>query len=103
VSVVVIQRANDLSPALRAAVEAQLGRSLRDEEEVTIRTSDTHAAPKGDARREVAERIRAHVELADSRRVPGSDEEIEREINESLREIRPNYRDYLEGNSRKDE
>ena len=102
-SVVLINKATDLDPAKRAAVEALLGRALRDDEEVTIRTSETHPAPAGAVRLEIAERMRAHFEVADSRRIPGTDEEIEKEINESLREVRPSYRDYLEAKGHKDE
>jgi hypothetical protein len=102
-SVVLIHKATDLVPEMRAAVEAQLGRSLRDDEEVTIRTSDPHPAPDGEVRREIAERMRRHFELADSRVAPGTEEEIEKEINEALREVRPSYRDYREGKARSEE
>jgi hypothetical protein len=41
-----IHKAKDLSPDQRLALESLLGRSIREDEEIIIRTADTSAAPE---------------------------------------------------------
>ncbi len=43
-----------MKPQMRAALEAELGRSLRDDEEVSIMAFEPHEAPTGEARRDAA-------------------------------------------------
>jgi len=93
VSNILIHKANELKPETRAALEAEFGRSLRDDEEVSIMAFIPHEAPTDEARSQAAENLRAHFEKVDARRIPGSDEEIEEEIKEAMRSVRPGYRE----------
>lgn len=54
-----INWARDLPAPARTAIEKLLGRSLRDDEEVSsIMALDPHPAPSGEARRASAERLK---------------------------------------------
>jgi hypothetical protein len=57
-----INLARDLPASPRSAVENLLGRSLRDDEEVSIMALDPHPAPSGEARRASAERLRCALD-----------------------------------------
>ena len=57
-----INLARDLPASARSAVENLLGRSLRDDEEVSIMALDPHPAPSGEARRASAERLRGALD-----------------------------------------
>jgi hypothetical protein len=89
----VIHKATELKPEFRAALEAELGRTLPDEEYVSISTFDPHPAPTGDAKRQAADRLLASGDKIEARMAPGAAEEIEKEIKEALRSVRPNYRE----------
>src|SRR5260370_40376590 len=47
---VLIHKARELKPQTRAAVEAELGRALKDDEDVSIMAFGTHDAPAIEAR-----------------------------------------------------
>jgi hypothetical protein len=57
-----INLARDLPASARSAVENLLGRSLRDDEEVSIMALESHPAPSGEARRASAERLRGALD-----------------------------------------
>ncbi len=90
---VLIHRASELRPETRAALEAELGRSLEDAEEVSIMVFVAHEAPAGQARVEAARRLQEHLSRVD--RVTKGVPESEREdaLKESLRNTRPGYRE----------
>jgi len=56
---VLIHKASELKAETRAAVEAELGRSLEDHEEVSIMAFVPHEAPTGEARNEAARGLQA--------------------------------------------
>ena len=60
---VLIHKVSEMKPQIRAAVEAELGRSLRDDEEVSIMAFEPHPAPTGESRRDAAMRARRAVRL----------------------------------------
>lgn len=62
---VLIHKANELKPQTRAAVEAELGRPLRDDEDVSIMAFETHEAPTGEARQEAGQKLEAHLKRMD--------------------------------------
>jgi hypothetical protein len=94
VSNVLIHKANELKPQTRAAVEAELGRSLRDDEDVSIMAFPRHDAPTGDARREASQKLEAYLKRIDGQSAKRSDEETETALSEALKNARPGYREH---------
>ncbi len=90
---VLIHKASELRPETRAAVEAELGRSLQDDEEVSIMAFVAHEAPAGEARAETARNLEQNLNRTDqkTKRVP--EEETEKALNEAIRTVRPGYRE----------
>jgi len=62
---VLIHKASELKRRTRTALEAELGRPLRDDEEVTIMAFEAHGAPTGKARREAARSLQEHLQRID--------------------------------------
>src|SRR5271156_2092564 len=90
---VLIHKANELKPETRAAVEAELGRSLDDDEDVSIMAFSMHDAPAVEARQEAGQRLDAHLKDIDSQAANGSEVEAEAALNEALKNVRPGYRE----------
>ena len=90
---VVIHKAGELRPQTRAALEAELGRSLHEDEEVSIMAFLPHEAPVGEDRLEARQRLEDHLNRIDHKMKGVPEEEIEEAINEALRSIRPGYRE----------
>jgi hypothetical protein len=90
---VLIHKANELKPQTRAAVEAELGRSLKDDEDVSIMAFSPHEAPTGEARREVGQRLEEYLKRIDSCSSNATDEEAESALGEALKKVRPGYRE----------
>jgi hypothetical protein len=86
---VLIHRASELRPQTRAAVEAELGRSLADDEEVSIMAFVPHEAPKGGARQDAAQRLTEHLARVDEKLQQVPKQEIEETLDEALRNVRP--------------
>lgn len=60
-------KASELKPRTRAVLEVELGRSLRDDEEVSIMAYEAHQAPKGKARKQAARELRKPFSRIDQR------------------------------------
>ena len=90
---VLIHKANELKPQTRAAVEAELGRSLDDDEDVSIMAFSMHDAPAGEARQEAGQRLVSHFKDIESQAANGSKVEAEAALNEALKNVRPGYRE----------
>jgi hypothetical protein len=90
---VLIHKASELRPETRAAVEAELGRSLQDAEEVSIMAFVTHEAPTGQARAEAVRALQEHLSRIDHATKGVPKEDLEDTLNEALRSIRPGYRE----------
>jgi hypothetical protein len=93
VSNVLVHKANELKPQTRAVVEAELGRALSDDEDVSIMAFSLHNAPSGEARREAGQKLQAHLKEVDSQTANVSEEEADAALNEALRSVRPGYRE----------
>jgi hypothetical protein len=91
-----LHRVKDLSPEQKLTIESLLGRSVSEDEAVTIRVeAPTAIFPSRltDEQREAAlEKLNRYFVRVDSQRRPVSDEEEESIIDEALRSTRPNYR-----------
>jgi hypothetical protein len=90
---VLIHKASEMNPQTRAALEAELGRSLRDDEEVSIMAFEAHAAPVGEARRQAALGLQEHLSRIDQKTKDIPDEEMQDALDEALRGTRPAYRE----------
>ena len=88
-----IHRASELRTETRAALEAELGRSLQDDEEVSIMTFVPHAAPTGEAHLEAGRKLQDHFKRIDQKRKGASPEETAAALDEALRNVRPGYRE----------
>ena len=90
---VLIHKANELKPETRAAVEAELGRSLDDDEDVSIMAFSTHDSPAGEAHIEAGQRLEAHFKRIDSQTARVPDKVAEAALSEALKKVRPGYRE----------
>ena len=84
-----INWARDLPAPARTAIETLLGRSLGDDEEVTIMALDPHPAPSGEARRATAERLKVALDQLASKARDVSAEEFEAAVDEAMNHVRP--------------
>jgi hypothetical protein len=84
-----INWARDLSASARTAIEKLLGRSLRDDEEVSIMALDPHPAPSGEARRASAERLKGALDQLAHKAKHVADEEFDAAVDEAMNHIRP--------------
>ena len=86
-----IHKARDLSPDLRRAAEALLGRNLQEDESISVRAfkGDTvKEAPTGEVRAEAFRRLRARIEQS-AARAPGVPEaDIDALIDEAVDHVR---------------
>ena len=86
-----IRNVKDLSPHQKAVIESLLGRTILEDEEISVRAIQT--PPLSDQRRkELAEELRRYFAEVDARRQSGSAEEAEEILNEAMRSVRPGYR-----------
>jgi hypothetical protein len=88
-----IHRASELKTETRVALEAELGRSLQDDEEVSIMTFVPHAAPTGEAHLEAGRNLQDHFHRIDQKLKGASPEEMEESLDEAIRNVRPGYRE----------
>ena len=88
---ILIHKANELQPATRAALEAELGRSLGDNEDVSIMAFPTHDPPVDEDRVEAARKLAAYFAKKDSRKPDEPDEDAEAALDEALKKARPGY------------
>ena len=93
VSSVLIHKASELRTQTRAALEAELGRRLHDNEQVRIMVFVPHTAPTGKARREAGRRLHEHLNRIDEKTKSVPQAEMEAALDEALRSVRPGYRE----------
>jgi F0F1-type ATP synthase epsilon subunit len=86
---VLIYKARALKPQTRAAVEAELGRALRDDEDVSIMAFGAHEAPTGEARSRAGQELQADSRRIEKKRASGSNETAEGAFQQALKKMRP--------------
>jgi hypothetical protein len=91
---VLIHKASEMKPQTRAALEAELGRALRDNEEVSIMAFEPHPPPTGVARSQAARGLEEHFKRVDQKTKKVPDAEMEKTLDEALRSARPRYREH---------
>jgi hypothetical protein len=84
-----ISLARDLSASARSVVESLIGRSLRDDEEVSVMALDPHPAPSGEARRATAARLRNALDQLAHKAQNAGDGELDAAVDEAMDHIRP--------------
>ena len=87
-----IHKAKDLSPDQRTAIENLVGRSISDQEEISLRVLQPPKDISPERRQEILEGLNAYFARIDAQRQPVSEQEENEIINEALRSTRPNYR-----------
>ena len=85
---VAIHKARELSPETRMVVENELGRPLREDEEVTIMAFAPHDAPSGESHRELARRLEETINKTAERVRNVAGDELEDAINEAVHHVR---------------
>ncbi len=86
-----IRNAKDLSRGQKAVIESLLGRSVLENEAISIRAIE-HPVLSEQRRQEQAADLRKYFSEVDARRRPGSPEEAEEILTEAIRSSRPGYR-----------
>lgn len=88
-----IHKASEMKPQTRAALEAELGRALKDSEEVSIMAFETDSAATGGARSQAARGLKENLKRIDEKTKDVPDSEMEEALDEALRSARPRYRE----------
>jgi hypothetical protein len=86
-----VRNAKDLSPEQRTVIESLLGRRIKEDETVSVRAIEPHAASE-ETRRKQAEQLKQYFAEVDARRNAGSPEDADAILNEAIRSVRPGYR-----------
>ena len=87
-----IQKAEDLSPEVKAALESLLGRPLDIDEEISVMAFRAHDSPQGPVRQQLTARLNEMMDVTAERGKQSSDGEIDEILDEAMRSARPNYR-----------
>jgi uncharacterized protein (DUF2336 family) len=87
-----IQKADDLSPAVKSALESLLGRSLEPGEEVSVMAFRPHEAPEPAVRKQLAQRLAKQTDETAERGKEVSEAEQDEILDEAMRSVRPGYR-----------
>jgi hypothetical protein len=90
---VLIHKARELKAQTRAAVEAELGRPLKDDEDVSIMAFEAHEAPTGEARSRAGQKLETYFKRIDEQTATVTEEDAESALQEALKRARPGYRE----------
>jgi hypothetical protein len=90
---VLLYKARELKPQTRAAVEAELGRALKNDEDVSTMAFATHEAPTGEARLRAGQKLESYFKRIDKQTANATDEDVEAALQEALKQVRPGYRE----------
>lgn len=89
---VTVQKAENLTPAVRSALESLLGRPLAAAEEISVMALRSHQAPRGAARNQLAQELKRQMDKMSQRARDASDEELDAILDEGMSSVRPSYR-----------
>jgi len=89
---VAIQKAEDLSAAVKSALESLLGRPLEADEEVSVMAFRPHEAPQGTVRDQLAQRLSEQMDAMADKTNDASDNELDEILDDAMRSARPGYR-----------
>ena len=80
-----------LSPDVRNALETLLGRTLSDEEAVSVRPYQPHEAPAIEQERSAVRGLEQYFAKIDQRLRDIPEDELDETIDEAIRSVRPGY------------
>jgi len=86
-----IHKAKDLSPDQRTVIENLVGRSISDQEEISLRVLQPPKDISPERRQEILDGLNEYFSCVDAQRKPVSAEEADEIINEALRSARSVY------------
>jgi hypothetical protein len=87
-----LHSARTLSPLVRTALEQLLGRTLGDDEAISVRAYQPHEAPSSEQQRAIAGELRQHFARIDEKSKGIPESEQEEILDEAIRSVRPGYR-----------
>ena len=87
-----LHNARTLSQPVKSALEQLLGRTLEDNEEVSVRAYLPHEAPSAEKQRARANELRRLLAESDEKTRTTSESEHEEILDEAIRSVRPGYR-----------
>jgi len=87
-----IQKAEDLSAAVKSALESLLARPLEADEEVSVMAFRPHEAPQGPVRDQLAHRLNEQMDAMADRAKQAPDDELDGILDDAMRSARPSYR-----------
>jgi hypothetical protein len=85
---IAVNMARDLSEPARAAIEGILGRTLSDDEQVSVLAFGAHAAPVGAVRAESARRLKAAMDALSLKALPVDPQDLEDAFDEAMDHVR---------------
>ena len=83
-----IQKASDLSEAVKSAVEQLLGRAVAPDEEISVTAVPPQSVPPSEGRAAVARNLEAFLNRRADKVNGVPDEQIDAAIDEALRDVR---------------
>lgn len=86
---IAVNKAGNLSRPVRAAIEDMLGRSLRDDEQISVMALHPHAAPTGIGRSASTARLKDAMDALAAKALPVGQHEVEDALNEAMDHVRP--------------
>jgi hypothetical protein len=86
---IAVNMAGDLSRTVRAAIEDMLGRTLRDDEQISVMALHPHAAPTGPDRSASAARLKEAMDGLDAKALPADPQDLEEAFDEAMNHVRP--------------
>ena len=86
-----IQKAEDLSAAVKSALESLLGRPLEADEEISVMAFRPHEAPQGPVRDQLSQQLDQQMDAMAERAKDASDHELDEILNDAMRSARPGY------------
>lgn len=95
----VIHKARELKPATRAAIEAEFGRTLRDDEEISIAARIVGEDYKENGPEAALRQLEKHYQRMDEKTRDIPEQEIAEVLHEAIRSVRPHYKEPGEGYS----
>jgi hypothetical protein len=90
--VFMIHKVKDLSAEQKATLERLVGRTITDQEDVSVRVLEAPPKVSAARRQEILDGLKAFFARVDARCKPVSAEEADEIIDEALRSTRPGYR-----------
>jgi len=87
-----LHNVSSLSPVVRSALEQLLGRTLGDNEAISVRAYQPREAPSVEQQRAIAGELRRYFARIDEKSENISESEQEEILDEAIRSVRPGYR-----------